>query len=122
MTQLTLPDTSRMEAQRPRDLMADAVAWIEDNRDAWRYIVSEARHDAATLRRVRVKSYIEVLRYCNRVTRPDGSPVKLPNAYSAPIGRLLAAWYPDLAHAVPLGHSKTDRCEIPPAPSWAVAL
>lgn len=118
--QLTLADTRSLEAQRPRDLMGDALTWIDTNREAWEYLVRVARDDAHRIKRVRVKSYIEDLRtrrlpYATRY-------IKLPNAFSAPLGRILASWYPDIAPYIPLKHSKTDGCAVPPCPAWARGL
>lgn len=120
--QLTLPDTSRMEAQRPRDLLAEAVAWADTNYYAWVWLVHAARRDAANCGRVRVKHYVEELRFSPDVQRGTGSPVKLPNSYSAAFTRILAAWYPDLAPFIPKAHSKLDGAVVPPAPTWARQL
>ena len=116
MTQLQLPDTRSLEAQRPRDLMEDALVWIERNPEAWQRLVRLAHTDAERGGRVRVKSYIEFLRISPLVRHVTGSPVKLPNAYSAPFGRILRAWYPELAEFIPLAHSKTDGLVIPERP------
>ena len=116
MTQLQLPDARQLEAQRPRDLMADCLAWIETHPEAWDFIVGAAQRDALDCGRVSVKSYIESLR--RRRMQWATEQVKIPNAYSAPIGRILAEWYPDLRPAIPLAHSKLDGCEVPPRPEW----
>jgi hypothetical protein len=108
-----------MKAQRPRDVMADALEWIEQNRFGWTTIVHRAGRDARTLGRVRIKKYIEDLRDDSRVDNRAGRPVKLPNAFSAPFGRILAAWYPELADAIPMQHSKVDGCVVPPRPEWS---
>ena len=117
--QMELPDTRSMKAERPRTLMERALAWIEENYYGWTYIVVKARADARDRGRVRVKKYIEDLRDDTHLSRVAGSPVRLPNAYSAPFGRILAEWYPELAESVPLGHSKVDGLSIPPCPDWA---
>ncbi len=118
--QMTFPDTRAMTPLASRDLMADALAWIDANKGAWRTLVRIAKTEALTIRRVRVKSYIEELRGMRGVDNPDtASPVKLPNAFSAPFGRILAAWYPDLTEYIPLHRSKADGCVIPPCPKWA---
>lgn len=117
--QMQLPDTRSMKAERPRTLMEKALAWIEDNPFGWTYIVTQARFDARTRERVRVKKYIEDLRDAAGVSPASGSPVKLPNAFSAPFGRILAAWYPELDQHIPLASSKVDGVVIPPRPEWA---
>lgn len=115
--QLTLPDTRGMRPRRSGDLMVDALEWIDANRSAWMDIARAAHTDAVTIKRVRVKRYLEDMRVSPKVA--SAGPVKLPNAFSAPFGRILRAWYPDLAEYIPLGHSKTDGCSIPPRPTWA---
>jgi hypothetical protein len=117
--QLTIPRMSRLEATSPKRLMTDAVAWIDANLYAWVWIVRQARLDADLLGRVRVKRYIEEVRYSPDVVRVTNSPVKVANALSAPLGRILAAWYPSLASSIPLTHSKLDGMIVPPCPDWA---
>lgn len=117
MTAQLALDLRSLKAQRSRDLMADALAWIDANRSAWTNIVMIAEADAARYGRVRVKHAIETVRF-GPVAATDKRP-KLPNAYSAPFGRILASWYPHLAEAVPLHNSKCDGCSIPPKPVWA---
>lgn len=121
-TQLALPDTRSMKAQSPQQLMEAALAWIEENYYGWTQVVHHARRDARDIGRVRVKSYIEELRYDARLAHYSGGPVKLPNAFSAAFSRILVAWYPELAAAVPVAHSKLDGVTIPPAPLWAKGL
>lgn len=113
MVQLTL-DTRRLEAQRPRDLMAEALAWIDENPKAWDWIVGAAQRDSLEIGTVRIKSYIEHLRYTPLPWAND--VIKLPNAYSAPFGRILVAWHPELEPFVKLTHSKVDGCVLPERP------
>ena len=117
MTQLAL-DTRRLEPESPRDLMASAITWIDGNRAAFALMVEYAHQDASRYGIVRVKRYIEDIRMSPLVKRPDGGVVKLKNALSAPLGRIIAAWYPDLAPFVPLAASKCDGVIVPPKPSW----
>jgi hypothetical protein len=118
MDQLTLPDTRGLKPRKSRDLLADALEWIDQNRAGWKYAVAYAHDDARNLGRVRIKKYIEDLRDEDGVHSVTGSVFKLPNAFSAPFGRILAAWYPDLADSIPMHHSKVDGCVVPPVPRW----
>lgn len=113
------PQLNFMAPRKARDMMADSLDWIAQNPNGWRLIVDSARRDVAAGNRVRIKRYIEDLRDSRFVSRQLDKPFKLPNAYSAPFGRILAAWYPELAEYIPMAHSKTDGCIVPPAPMWA---
>lgn len=113
MNQLTL-DTRSLEAQAPTELLEAALAWISANPKAWEFIVSAAQRDALDIGRVRVKWYLEALRYGNVEWATES--VKVPNALSAPFGRILVAWHPELKPFVPLAHSKTDGMSVPPRP------
>ena len=113
--QLELPDTRSLKPQTPRQLLEDALRWIEENHGPWMRLVAYAKHDAEFGGRVRVKSYVEALRMHYDVEHAQG-PIKLPNALSAPFGRILAAWYPELAPYIPLAHSKLDGLTIPAKP------
>jgi len=114
--QLTIPFPP-LEAQGARRMMETALSWIEDNREGWRYIVDSARYDVDKHRRTRIKRYIEDLRDDVAVRHQSG-PVKLQNALSAPFGRILAAWHPELAEYIPMHASKTDGIVIPARPRW----
>lgn len=111
--QLTFP-ARRLEPQSPRELMESALTWIAANPAAWSLLVEYAHQDAARLGRVRVKRYIEDLRCSPLVKSPDRGGVKLPNAYSAAFTRILAAWFPELAFAIPTAASKLDGVAVPP--------
>lgn len=113
MTQLSF-DKRRLEPQSPRELMEAALTWIHDNPEAWDLLVDYAMQDAARYGLVRVKRYIEDLRMSPLTTRPDKPGAKLPNAFSPAFGRILAAWYPEIANAIPTASSKLDGCTIPP--------
>lgn len=117
MNAQTALDFSRTEPQSPRELMESALAWIDSNRAAWSLLVEYAFRDADRLGRVRVKRYIEDLR-CSPLVWHETGAVKLPNGYSSAFGRILAAWYPEVAPFVPLQSSKLDGCSIPPKPEW----
>ena len=119
MQQMMLPSMRRLEATSPKQLMTAALAWIEANYYAWTWIVRQARVDADLLGRVRVKRYIEEVRYSPDVVSVTKSPVKVANALSAPLGRILAAWYPSIAGSIPLTQSKLDGMTVPPCPDWA---
>lgn len=114
---LTLPDTRHLHPQHPADIVSDALAFIEANPEAWDALVGWAERDAARHGLVRIKRYIEELRMQPLAIDTD-APVKVRNAMSAPLGRILAAWPPELAPFIPLGRSKADGCVIPPKPSW----
>jgi len=62
MMQLSFDDPRSMEPESAAGLMADALAWIDANPGAWKLLVEWAYRDAARYGRVRIKSYIEVLR------------------------------------------------------------
>ncbi len=111
--QLTLPvSEKRMEA--PEGLMLAALAWIDENPEAWRWITNAARLDAMECGRVFIKGYIESLRHR---PLPHGSrDFKIPNAFSAAFTRILRAWHPELEHAIPVNRSKLDGVTIPPRP------
>ena len=114
--QMTLP-VSEKRMESPDGLLTAALTWIDENPEAWHYIVKSAQLDALEIGRIRVKSYVEFLRY--KPLPYTTKRIKLPNAFSAPLGRILAEWYPELAHAIPLNASKCDGLTIPPRPSWA---
>lgn len=103
-----------VKAQSSADLMEAALTWIRENPKAWETIVVASHQDSKYVRRVRIKSYIEGIRGNSMV---NSSGVKLRNAYSAPFGRILAAWYPELKAHIPLNRSKVDGCVIPPMES-----
>lgn len=103
--------------ESPTKLLLATLAWIDSNRAAWTMLVRWAHQDAQQLGRVRVKRYLEDLR-CSPLVA-SGRGVKLPNAMSASIGRILAAWYPGIANAIPTASSKLDGLTIPPRPVWA---
>jgi hypothetical protein len=113
--QMTLEELDLTKLAAPEALMAAAVAWIAENPSAWDFIVGAAQRDALETGRVRIKAYVEYLRFT-----PIGQStkqVKLANALSAPFGRILAAWEPQLAQYIPLNHSKLDGVVIPPKPA-----
>lgn len=115
--QLTL-DLRSLKAQRTRDLMADALAWIEDNHAAWLYFVDAVERNVWKYGTdANVKGAFAQLRYSGLA--PDGQPVKLNNNWTAAFGRILREWYPHLAVAVKTRDSKTDGAVIPPKPVWA---
>lgn len=120
--QMTLPDTSRLKPESARDTMVEAIQWIDENRRGWAFFVERCRADARSGRTVRVKKHIEELRDADFVTRPDGSPFKVKNAFSAAFGRILVAWYPSLEASVPLASSKMNGTVIPMCPEWAMWL
>lgn len=111
MVQPSLP-FAPLEAADARRMMTDAVEWIDENPLGWAFIVASARDDANRRGRVRIKRYIEDLRDDPSVVRQQG-PVKIQNALSAPFGRILAAWYPELAPCIPMHSSKTDGVVVP---------
>ena len=113
----TALDFDRPHLESPQKLLLTALSWIDSNRAAWTMLVRWAHADAGSLGRVRVKRYMEDLRCSPLVASERG--VKLPNALSPAFGRILAAWYPAIAHAVPLASSKLDGMGIPPRPLWA---
>lgn len=117
MTQLTLPDTRALKPTSSRDLMADALLWIGDNTYGWLRFAMRAIEDGRATGHVSVKRNIEDLRRSPYVSGVGA--IKLPNAYSAPFGRILRAWYPELAGCIPMHVSKVDGCAIPPCPEWA---
>lgn len=110
--QLAFPDPTTLDS--PRKLMEAALTWIEANPEAWDWIVKAAQRDAIELGRVRVKSYIETLRFKPLPWATE--TIKLPNAFSAAFTRILAEWYPDLRNRIPRASSKLDGCAIPPRP------
>jgi len=112
--QLAFDDPRRMTADGSGDLMADALAWIEDNPGAWKLMVEWAYRDASRYGTVRIKAYVEELRLSPLVRRPTGQPVKLKNALSAPFGRIMRDRYPELAPYIPIRASKCDGTVIPP--------
>lgn len=114
MDQLTLPETRTLRPQKPKDLLQDALAWIAENPKAWDFIVGAAQRDALECGCVRVKSYIEFLRYTPLPWATE--VIKLPNAFSSAFGRILRAWHPELENYIPLQHSKLDGCAIPERP------
>jgi hypothetical protein len=111
MMQLEL-DTRSLKPIPADKLMTDTLAWIETNPEAWDALVGMAQRDALDFGRVRIKSYIESLRYrdLGYATRT----VKLPNAFSAAFSRILGEWHPELRHAIPMASSKLDGCVVPP--------
>ena len=116
MTQLTL-DTRTLEPETARQLMEGALVWIDANRLAWqRLFVDRALADSGAGRRVNVKRYIEDARESRMFMTPTGSPLKLKNAWSAPFGRLIAAWHPSTAPHITLHASKVDGSVLPPRP------
>lgn len=122
MTQLAL-DTRSLEPVKARDLMEEAIEWIAANRAGWAYIVAHTRADVLLGRRVAIKRYLEELRDDPTIAPGrDGETVKLKNALSAPFGRILAAWYPEMKPLVPLHQSKCDGCIVPPRPHWCDGL
>lgn len=114
--QLTLPDTSDLEAQSPRELLEDAYAWVSANRLVWqRAFVDRAYADIDG--RVSVKRYIEDARATqDGIARKDGQPFKVKNGYSPAFARFLRAWHPELKDAIPLASSKLDGCRVPERP------
>lgn len=100
-------------------MMAEALAWIEANHHGWGYVVERAFADADEHGRVRVKKYMEDLRDGVNVVRLGNAHFKVPNELSAPFGRILAAWFPELEPYIPMHVSKTDGMVIPSRPDWA---
>jgi len=113
----TALDFNPPHLESPERLLTATLAWIDTNRAAWTMLVRWAHLDAETLRRVRVKRYLEDIR-CSPLVE-SGRGIKVPNAMSASIGRILAAWYPHIANAIPTATSKLDGLIIPPRPVWA---
>lgn len=109
-------DTRRLEPRDPRETIEDALRWIDANPDPWRSIVRMAHADAELYGRVRVKRYVEDLRQESRSLTQTRPGAKLPNGLTPAFGRILAAWYPEIAPCVPLAHSKLDGCVIPGVP------
>ncbi len=107
--QLTI--TERLEQQTAVELMDAALSFIAKNPEAWDWLVEMAEEDAQRIGRIRIKRYIEDMRVMRFPW--DTSVVKIPNAYSAPFGRIIRAWYPELAAFVPVAVSKCDGCVIP---------
>lgn len=101
------PDTAH-------DMLTSALVWIDENPGAWSLIVEWAHRDADRYGLVRVKRYIEDIRMSPLAARPNARGPKIANANAAAFGRILAAWYEELAPFVPLQSSKLDGCVIPP--------
>jgi hypothetical protein len=111
MNQLTLPvPEKRMESAE--GTMLTALAWIDANPEAWDRIVGGAQRDSLEFGRVRVKSYIEHLRF----TRIGSATTtyKLPNGFSAAFTRILWEWHPELRPSIPRASSKLDGLVVPP--------
>lgn len=113
----TALDFTDPHLESPERLLTATLAWIDSNRAAWTMLVRWAHLDAYAGRRVRVKRYLEDLRDSPLVESSRG--LKIPNAISAAIGRILGRWYPAIANAIPTASSKLDGCTIPPRPLWA---
>ena len=105
-------ETKPMKQQRATDLMADALAWIYQNPRAFRQLEFHvlAEH-ARGERRISVRDYFPTLRRMDLT--PTGEPVKLKNAISAPLGRILVTWHPELEGSISLSRSKIDGMMIP---------
>lgn len=114
MTTYTQPelDTSRMKAQSAKRMLADAIAWIYQNPRAFRQLED---HVLAAYNRgdrwISIRDYFPTLRRME--LSPTGEPVKLKNALSAPLGRILVTWHPELEGRIKLSRSKTDGMLIP---------
>ena len=92
--------------------MTAALAWIENNPGGWDYIVGAAQRDSLDFGRVRVKAYLETLRFM-----PSGNATrtyKLPNALSAAFTRILWEWHEELRPSIPRASSKLDGLVVPP--------
>lgn len=113
MNQMTLP-VSEHRLESPEGLMAAALLWIDANPGGWDFIVGAAQRDALDFGRVRVKSYIESLRFM-----PGGNATrtyKLPNAFSPAFTRILWEWHEELRPSIPRASSKLDGLAIPGRP------
>ena len=115
MQQLAL-DTRNLEPQSPRELMEDAYLWVKANPLLWRReFVDRAFADMDG--RVSVKRYIEDARAAHHaVVRIDGQPFAIRNAFSPAFARMLRAWHPELAQAIPLAASVLDGVVVPRKP------
>jgi len=110
---ITTPLIEHTTPEHADQMLTKALQWIAANPRAWDRLVVMAADDAVTVKRVRIKAYIETLRMLPITEWPDSSPVKLPNAFSASFGRILRSWHPELAEFIPMAHSKVDGCVIP---------
>lgn len=96
------------------DPLALAVQWKAKNPAAYRSIVAWARFDVARGFRASTKLYVELLRHPHfagllGLAPPIGSPVKLPNALTPDLARLVEREHPDLAGAFRKGDARADK-------------
>jgi hypothetical protein len=107
--------TYATRAQSPADLMEGSIRWIGEHPEAWDAMVIVSQDAHVNGKRINIKGYIEYIRSSSVYSEFGG--IKLRNAYSAPFGRILAAWYPELEGSIPMARSKVDGCIIPPMES-----
>lgn len=96
------------------DPLADASAWADRNPEAYQQMILWAQMDMATEgSRPSTKLYIEILRRPHfahmlglQVNSSPG-PVKIPNALSSGLARLIMRDYPDIVF--PTAEAKADR-------------
>ncbi len=110
--QATLDELLRaQEPESARVMMDRAIEWIRSNPGPFAALESWAITTARNGQRVSVRDYFPTLRAMPEVIgRP---PLKLANALSAPLGRILVAWHPEIEPYVPRSRSKTDGIIIP---------
>ena len=91
-------------------MMREARLWIDENPDAWAFIVSRALHETFAVRQFGMKQLIEEVR---RKDFADirGARTGISNSHSPAFARILIAEHPECRRFIVTKHSVLDEVE-----------